>query len=239
MALLEAHHLRKTYHTASRTVEAIKDVSFALHEGETIGILGPSGCGKTTIGQIVAGLIEADKGSVYYRGDKIKYPLKGNQRKEIQIIFQHPEMSLNPKYPLMQSFREISSRYHLHMDNESLLSYIKGFGLYEEHLHRRPIQLSGGELQRATVARIMLLEPKIIVLDEPTSMLDAISQAHVIQLMKKIQADKGVSYIYITHNWQLAQFMCDSVYRLEDGRLLAEGCGEADNSLDYKAVFRY
>lgn len=219
MPMLEAEHLQKTYRTNVREVTALRDVSFTLEEGETIGILGPSGSGKSTIGQIVTGLLPADRGVIRYQGELLRFPLRGQTRREIQILFQHPEISLNPKYCLMQGFRELYRRYQIHFDTGEFYDYLAAFGLYREHMERRPVQLSGGELQRTMIARIMLLRPRLIVLDEPTSMLDAISQAQVLRMLKDLQGERRVSYIYITHNRALAQFMCHRIYRLQDGIL--------------------
>lgn len=222
MPLLEVRGLKKTYCTNARRVEVLKDCSFTVENGETVGILGPSGSGKSTIGQIVAGLTAAGQGEIFYQGAPLYYPLRGKERREIQIIFQHPEVSFNPKYPLEQSFREICQRYDLCMTRESLLRYLSEFGLYQEHMERRPLQLSGGELQRAMVARVMLLEPRLIVLDEPTSMLDTISQAQVLRMLQRLQQRRQVSYIYITHSRCLAEHMCRRIYYLDSGQLREE-----------------
>ena len=197
MALLEVVSLRKTYRTSMRRVEVLTDASFTVEAGETIGILGPSGSGKSTIGQIVTGLIRADSGTIRYRNEELHYPLRSYQRKEIQILFQHPEVSFNPKYRLEQGFQEICRHYDLRMTRRELLDYLADFGLYREHLERHPIQLSGGELQRAMVARVMLLDPKLIVLDE-------------------------VSYLYITHRRCLADHLCQRIYYLDGGQLREE-----------------
>lgn len=219
MALLEAESLRKTYRTTTRQVEVLTGASFTVGIGETIGILGPSGSGKSTIGQIITGLIRADSGIIRYRGAELHYPLRGNHRREIQILFQHPEVSFNPKYRLEQSFQEICRHYNLGLSRQALLDYLADFGLYQEHLERRPLQLSGGELQRAMVARVMLLNPSLIVLDEPTSMLDTISQAQVLCMLEDLQRQRQVSYIYITHSRCLAEHLCQRIYHLGGGQL--------------------
>lgn len=196
---------------------SIKKANFYIDEGETIGILGDSGSGKSTIGQIIAGLIKRDKGNIIYKSQELDYPLKGNIRREIQIIFQHPEVSFNPRLKLVNSLKEPYKMFNISYSNNILCEHIKKFGLYEEHLNRYPYQLSGGELQRAAIARIMVIKPRLIVLDEPTSMLDAISQAQIIKLLKEVQKEQNISYLYITHNMSLADYMCDRIYRIEDG----------------------
>ncbi len=222
MTLLDVISLKKTYHTSMRRVEVLTDVSFTVGTGETIGILGPSGSGKSTIGQLVAGLIRADSGTIRYRDEELHYPLHGHLRKEIQILFQHPEVSFNPKYRLEQGFQEVCRHYGLKMSRQELQDYLSDFGLYREHLDRYPSQLSGGELQRAMIARIMLLDPKLIVLDEPTSMLDTISQAQVLRMLEALQRQRQVSYLYITHNRCLAEHLCRRIYYLDGGQLQEE-----------------
>lgn len=222
MPLLEVIGLKKTYYTSSRRVEALKGASFSVSPGETVGILGPSGSGKSTIGQIVTGLTVADGGQILYQGAPLRFPLRGEHRREIQILFQHPEISFNPKYQLDQGFKEICRHYKLTLSRSDLLDYLACFGLYQEHLERRPLQLSGGELQRAMVARVMLLDPQLIVLDEPTSMLDTISQAQVLRMLQRLQQQRQVSYIYITHSRCLAEHMCQRIYHLDGGQLCEE-----------------
>lgn len=217
--LIRAEKLAKTYVTGRRRNEAVREATFDIGEGETTGILGISGSGKSTIGQMVAGLLSADGGHVYYQNRMLRYPLRGADRRSIQIIFQHPEVSFNPRYRLMQAFKEVSRLYRTDMNRAALIRRLKSYGLYEEHLARYPYQLSGGELQRAAIARVVMAEPQLIILDEPTSMLDPISQAQIIDMLRKIQDENKISYLYITHNMQLAELMCSRLYVMEEGIL--------------------
>lgn len=140
-------------------------------------LFGDSGSGKSTIGMIAAGLLRPTSGEVYYKEKSFSYPLRGQNRKEIQMLFQHPEVSFNPKVKLQNAMQEAGCFTEKNMERGELLHYLEGFGIYFEHLERYPSQLGGGELQRLALARAMLMRPKILILDEPTSMLDVISQA--------------------------------------------------------------
>ena len=221
--LIKADHITKKY--KSRTGDkkpfyALKSVSLEIGQGQTIGLLGESGSGKSTLGQIVAGLTHADGGEIYYHDKKVIFPLKGEQRKKIQILFQHPEVSFNPMLPLKKSMEE---PYHVckkECSRQILIEDIEKFGLHEEHLERRPMELSGGELQRAALARILVMEPEIIVLDEPTSMLDVITQAQIIQFLKKYQQQYNTSYLFITHDKILARQICDQIYEIYAGKMI-------------------
>ena len=219
MPILEVEQLQKSYGKKENRKNVLENVSFYLKEGETIGIWGSSGSGKSTIGKILTGLEKKDSGKIIYQEKELHYPLRNQNRKDIQILFQHPEVSFNPKYRIEQGFHEVYRKCKLDFSREQLLLYLEKFGLYQEHIERKPVQLSGGELQRAMIARVMLLSPKILVLDEPTSMLDPISQAQVLRMLEKIQKKTGVTYIYITHNKYLAKKMCKRIYHLEHGHL--------------------
>ena len=123
------------------------------------------------------------------------YPLRGPARRRIQILFQHPEVAFNPKLRLIDSMREPYRLFHLPYTRQGLCDYLERYGIYEEHLDRFPAELSGGELQRLALARAMLMDPSFLVLDEPTSMLDVISQAQMIHLLQEIQQEREVGYL--------------------------------------------
>ncbi|MDO4453106.1 MAG: dipeptide/oligopeptide/nickel ABC transporter ATP-binding protein [Eubacteriales bacterium] len=224
MSILEVEQLKKSYGKKENQKNVLEDVSFYLKEGETIGIWGISGSGKSTIGKILTGLEKKDSGRIIYQEKELRYPLRNQNRKDIQILFQHPEVSFNPKYKIEQGFHEVYRKCKLNFSRVQLLLYLEKFGLYQEHIERKPAQLSGGELQRAMIARVMLLSPKILVLDEPTSMLDPISQAQILRMLERIQKKTGVAYIYITHNKYLAKEMCKRIYHLEHGHLQEISC---------------
>ncbi|MGQ9532754.1 MAG: ABC transporter ATP-binding protein [Desulfotomaculales bacterium] len=223
--LLEARGLGKTYRIGwirKRTVRVIGEASLFVNAGETVGLVGESGSGKTTLGLLLTGLLRPDEGRVFFRGKDLA-GLAPAERKEfrrrVQIIFQHPETAFNPRWKLLRSLAEPYRLHGIPFAPEALLEHLKTVGLYAEHLSRYPSQLSGGELQRAAIARVMVLKPEFVVLDEPTSMLDAITQAQIIRLLQELQEQKGVAYLFISHDLELARLFCRRLYRLHEGRL--------------------
>ena len=221
--ILEARGLTKRFRSREegrRNFTAVDGASLSLHPGETLGLLGESGSGKSTLGQMLVGLIRPDEGSVLYRGGTLPFPFRGLPRQKIQILFQHPEVSFNPQLTLRQSLSEpFRLRKQLATD-EALTACIARFGLYPEHLERRPGALSGGELQRAALARVLVMEPEVILLDEPTSMLDVITQAQIVDFLRRYQEETGTSYIFITHSTSLAEQVCRRIVRVKEGKLL-------------------
>lgn len=218
--LLELSEVTKRYRAGGPPV--VDHVNLTLDAGETLAVFGDSGSGKSTIGQIVAGILPASSGQISFQGREVRYPLRGEVRRSIQILFQHPEVSFNPKMKLIDSLREPYRFYRLPYSRQGLIEYLAPFGIYAEHLDRTPAQLSGGELQRMALARVLLVEPQLIVLDEPTSMLDAISQAQVIGLLQRVQRERRIAYLFISHDRALCGRFCHRLLRLEDGRLREE-----------------
>ena len=200
-------------------VSVIENGDIAIDAGETVGLVGESGSGKTTMGRILAGLIRADSGLVEYDGTPLRFPFQRGIRRSIQILFQQPEVSFNPRLPLVTSLTEPYRLLGKRVDRRALLKDIGRFGLYEEHLDRFPAELSGGELQRAALARILVFQPRFIVLDEPTSMLDAISQVHLIELLMREQRENGTAFLFITHNMELAKRICHRIDAMENRRI--------------------
>lgn len=218
--LMRGEGLSKTFHQSQKhSVHAVREADIEIHAGETVGILGESGSGKSTLGQMLVGLQPASKGKIFYRNEEISYPYKGQVRQQIQILFQHPEVSFNPQLTMIKSLREPYMLYHKPFSREILLEDLYRFGLYAEHLDRLPGTLSGGELQRAALARILTLNPELIILDEPTSMLDAISQAQMIDILRTIQKEQNTAYLFITHNLALCKAFADRIYIMKDGVL--------------------
>ena len=193
--------------------------SISLQKGKTLGLLGQSGSGKSTLGQMMVGLLKPDSGELFFHGKLLSYPIQGQARRRIQILFQHPEVSFNPQLTLRQSLVEPFKLMGKPFDDGAILSVIEPFGLHAEHLARYPGELSGGELQRAALARVTVLEPEMILLDEPTSMLDVITQAQMIDFLRRYQQQHQTAYLFITHSTALAEQFCDEIVNMEDGRL--------------------
>lgn len=218
--LLRTERLTKKYRGARGP--AVDGADLTLRRGETVGLFGESGSGKSTLGLMVAGLLKPTSGRILLDGVPIAMPYRGESRRRIQILFQHPETSFNPALILLKSMVEPYAIYNLPYSMEGLLESLARYGLYEEHLYRTPGQLSGGELQRAALARILTIGPGLIVLDEPTSMLDVITQVQIINLLKAHQREHGTAYLLVSHNRVLCEKTCDRLYRVEKGSFSEE-----------------
>ena len=225
MTLLRTEHLTKTYASGlfrrNRT-PALQDVSITIGPGETVGIYGKSGGGKTTLAGLVAGILPATGGRIYWEDQPVSAPYRGALRRAIQMVDQHPEEAFDPRWSLEKSLLEPYRVHHMPFDRDRFRDLLAQVGLYEEHLHRDLGSLSGGELQRAALARALSMEPRLLLLDEPTSMLDAISQAQILQILKEYQARHGTAYLLITHDLAVMRHMCSRCYFLADGRITGE-----------------
>lgn len=199
-------------------------ISFVVEKGATLGLFGQSGSGKSTLGRCIVHLEQPTSGVVtILESDLFSLGSKKlrSLRPSFQMIFQHPEISLNPRMTLAESVAEpLMVHKGLSLDGalDDCRFLISRVGLRDEHLARYPHQLSGGEVQRAVLARIFSLKPKLVVADEPTSMLDVSVQAQVLGLMKDLQKDTGVSYVFITHDPDVMSVMCDSMLWLDKGK---------------------
>ena len=218
--LISAENISFSYRNGSAVNHVLDGVSLSIDSGETVGILGKSGCGKSTFGQVLCGLRKPASGSIVYNGNRLSYPLKSPLRREIQVLFQHPENSFNPRITIYKSLKEIYKLYKLPFSDDVLHKMLEPFGIYEEHMHRLPAQLSGGELQRIALARVLLAKPKLIVLDEPTSMLDSISQAQIIHMLMEIQQSLGIAYLFITHSELLCEYASDRVFTISNKKIV-------------------
>ncbi len=218
--MLRVDKLTKAYRITRREkLTAVKEVSFEIKQGETLGLVGDSGSGKSTIGQMICGLLKPTSGEIRFKGQRLKYPMQKDIRRSIQILFQHPEISFNPKLKIYDSMKEPYILYKNSRSRQDIIDDIVGMGLKEEHLFRYPRELSGGELQRMALARVLAVQPELIVLDEPTSMLDVVSQAQIIGILKEYQKKHHTSYLFISHHLILAKQFCSRMLRIQDGAI--------------------
>nr|WP_319473842.1 oligopeptide/dipeptide ABC transporter ATP-binding protein [uncultured Sphaerochaeta sp.] len=230
--LLEVQHLSKRFESKGVTVHAVSDVSFSIQEGQTIGIVGESGCGKTTLGRSIVRAIEASEGSVIYKtasGEKVDF-LKLNAkelkpiRKEIQMIFQDPYSSLDPRMSVLDIISEPLKANYPKMkktEREKLVMEIaEKTGLNPSYLKRYPHAFSGGQRQRIGIARALILNPRLIVCDEAVSALDVSIQAQVINLLKELQGEMGLTYIFISHDLSVVEYISDQVGVMYLGKLI-------------------
>ena len=198
----------------------LNDISLNLESGKTIGLLGTSGSGKSTCGKIAAGLIKPAKGSVTFHSEKFaSLPRRDKNRTKVQMIFQHAEVSFNPRLTLESSMAEGYKLSGKKYSFQALCDMAESFGIYSDQLKRYPQQLSGGELQRLAIARALLYDPEVLILDEATTMLDVITQAQIMKMLKKQQEERSLAYLLITHDRPLTQIMCDKILEIENGNV--------------------
>ncbi|WP_299680045.1 ABC transporter ATP-binding protein [uncultured Dokdonia sp.] len=238
--LLEVHNVAKTYISktglfgTSRIVKAVDDVSFSLYEGETLGLVGESGCGKSTLGNAILQLDRASEGAILYKGEDITH-LRGKAlralRKEIQIIFQDPYASLNPRLTVGQAIIEPMEVHKLFSSKEArkekALAIMKRVGLDSSHFNRYPHEFSGGQRQRIGIARTIAVQPKLIICDESVSALDISVQAQVLNLLNELKQDFKFTYIFISHDLAVVKYMADQLVVMNKGKI--EEIGEADH----------
>lgn len=236
--LLEVRALHKTYKSKkgiwakTQLVQAVNAVNLSVYPGESLGLVGESGSGKSTIGRILVGLEQAEKGQIFYEGKDISGFDKKQWRKlnrEIQIIFQDPYGSLNPRISVGESIAEVL-RVNQHLKKEqareAAISLLEKVGLLRDYAKRYPHEFSGGQRQRIGIARALALQPKFMVCDESVSALDVSVQAQILNLLNDLKDEFGFTYLFISHDLQVVRYFCDRVVVLKNGELLEEGLAE-------------
>ncbi|OGO40973.1 MAG: peptide ABC transporter substrate-binding protein [Chloroflexi bacterium RBG_16_58_14] len=207
-------------------VQAVDDVSFTIREGETVGLVGESGCGKTTVGRTMLRLIEPTSGSVTFNGVEV-LKLRGKEMKEMrrnmQIIFQDPYASLDPRAPIGESIAEGLKIHNIGTSREryeTTITMLRKVGLEDYHSRRYPHEFSGGQRQRIGIARALALQPKFIVADEPVSALDVSIQSQVLNILKDLQREFGLTYLFIAHNLSVVEHISDRVAVMYLGKMV-------------------
>ncbi|WP_370302302.1 ABC transporter ATP-binding protein [Pseudooceanicola sp.] len=209
-------------------VRAVEDVSFDVAQGETLAIVGESGCGKSTIGRTLLRLIEATAGSVRLEGEHVLNQPEAKMReirKQMQIIFQDPFGSLNPRMTVSETLAEPLLLHGLATAKdvrEKVSNLLETCGLQPWHAERYPHEFSGGQRQRVGIARALATRPKLIVCDEPVSALDVSVQAHIVNLLKDLQQQFGIGYVFISHDLAVVRHMADRVAVVYLGRIVEE-----------------
>jgi oligopeptide transport system ATP-binding protein len=244
-ALLDVSHLKKTFRLRSgglapaKLVQAVSDVSLAIRRGETFGLVGESGCGKSTLGRMILKICEPDSGRILFDGVDITHLGAAGMRpfrRRMQMIFQDPYASLNPRFTVGDTVREPMEIHHLCGRKESeerVRLLLETVGLKNDHIQRYPHEFSGGQRQRIGIMRALAPEPDFIVCDEPFSALDVSIQAQIINLLERIQDEKDIAYLMITHNLTAVRHISHQVGVMYLGRLVE--CGPAQEVCGHPA----
>jgi peptide/nickel transport system ATP-binding protein len=224
--LVEARGLVKEYGARHRVVN---DVSFSIHKGETLGLVGESGSGKSTVARMLLRLVEPTEGEVRYEGRDLlaasSQEMRG-MRRRMQIVFQDPYAALNPRMRVREILAE---PFAIHNERPAeglatrLAEMLRIVGMDGSALDRFPHEFSGGQRQRINIARALALRPEFLVLDEPVSALDVSVAAQVVNLLRELQRDNGLTYLFISHSMPLVRYLCDHVAVMHRGRLVEVG----------------
>lgn len=223
---VEVRNLKKYYKTGRGTVHAVDDVSFSIERGKTLGVVGESGCGKSTLGRMLVHLEESTSGSIFFDGQDVT-EAKGKKlydfREHAKMIFQDPYSSLNPRYTVEDSIKEtleISHRYSRQEVENKTIEIMDLVGIAPRLRMSYPHELDGGRRQRVGIARALALDPEFIVCDEPVSALDVSIQAQILNLLKKLQQERNLTYMFITHDLSVVKHISDSICVMYLGQLV-------------------
>ncbi|GEP19020.1 ABC transporter ATP-binding protein [Pediococcus argentinicus] len=233
--ILEVKHLKQYFNVGKKDeVHAVDDVSFDIYEGETFGLVGESGSGKTTTGRGIIRLLDPTDGQVMFEGRDVA-SIKSKKdlmsfRREMQMIFQDPYASLNPRMKVKDIVAEGIDIHHLAKNDADRTKQVEDLletvGLNKDHSSRYPNEFSGGQRQRIGIARALAVQPKFIIADEPISALDVSIQAQVVNLMKELQHERGLTYLFIAHDLSMVKYISDRIGVMHYGKLLEIGPAE-------------
>ncbi|WPB87796.1 ABC transporter ATP-binding protein [Streptomyces malaysiensis] len=234
-ALVEVEHIEKVFNSGSRTVRAVDDASLVVRDGESVGIVGESGSGKTTLARMLVGLETPTAGDIRIDGISVRdWRALGDQdrrklRKTVQMVFQDPYSSLNPMRSIGWTLKEaITTHQSGPADIAGRVSdLLESVGLHREYAQRRPSALSGGERQRIAIARALAAGPRLLICDEPVSALDMSVQAQILNLLEHLRTERGISYLFITHDLSIVRQASDFLYVMNGGRVVESGPTEA------------
>ena len=232
--ILEVKHLKQYFGKKDQPVKAVDDISFDIRQGEVLGLVGESGSGKSTTGRAIIGLNDITDGEIYFEGKPIHNLTKPKDKKalarKIQMIFQDPYASLNPRMTVSEIIGEgfdIHSMYQNKKERKERITHLlEVVGLNREHANRYAHEFSGGQRQRIGIARALALEPEFIIADEPISALDVSIQAQVVNLLKRLQVERNLTYLFIAHDLSMVKYISDRIAVMYHGKILELGTAD-------------
>lgn len=224
--LLEIHELNKSFSKSGQKIEAVRDFSCSLENGQCMGIVGESGSGKSTVAGLITGFIKPECGEIIYDNEKLLSSGRKAQlqRKTMQMIFQNPISSLNPHMTILANLKE-AAVYYEKIDDKDFFAKASEelihLGLSYEYLSRYPRELSGGECQRVAIAKALIRRPKLLICDEITSALDVCVQAEIIKYLIELKSS-GISILFITHDLSITRQLCDRIIVMQNGGIVEQ-----------------
>jgi len=227
MALIDIENLEVTFGGSGRLVRALAGVSLAVEEEESFGIVGESGSGKSTVLRALCGLAPVTGGRISIAGQPVSTPRDPAFYRRVQMVFQDPYASLHPRHTVDRVLSEPLAIHGFDHTENRVEQALEDVGLGAGFRFRYPHQLSGGQRQRVAIARALILEPRVILLDEPTSALDASIQAEVLNLLDRLRAERGLTYVLVSHDLAVVSHMCDRLVVMQSGEVVEELTREA------------
>jgi oligopeptide/dipeptide ABC transporter ATP-binding protein len=224
--LLRVENLHKHFKEGRHIIHAVNGVTFDINSGEAVGLVGESGCGKTTIARCILRLEKPTSGRIIFNGQDLSELSTGklrSLRRHFQMVFQDPSASLNPRLTISRTLREPLQLHGLFRDEDQLHDAINRVNLELDHLKRYPHQLSGGQKQRVGIARAIMTHPGFVILDEPTSSLDMSLRIHIIVLLRRLQEELNMTYLFISHDLSTVRHLCNRVLVMYLGQIVEMG----------------
>ncbi len=230
--LLEMKDMKKYYpvkkvrNGEDIVVKAVDQIDLVVEQGEIIGLVGESGCGKSTLGKTILKLHDITAGNIYFHGEDITNYTENQMRplrEKIQIIFQDPYASLNPKKKVIQSVMaplNVTGKYTEEEKMKKVIDIMREVGLSEKFLDKYPHEMSGGQRQRVVIARALINDPELVICDEPVSALDVSVRSQVLNLLKDLQRDRNLTYLFISHDLSVVEYLCDKIAVMYLGRIM-------------------
>ncbi len=222
MALIEVDNLSVTFNAKGRLVHAVQNVSLSVNAKESFGLVGESGSGKSTILRAICGLAPVTGGSIRIDGKPIVAPRAAAFARQVQMVFQDPYASLHPRHTIDRTLSEPLAIHGIGNPDARVMQALNDVGLPAAFRFRFPHQLSGGQRQRVAIARALMLQPQILLLDEPTSALDASVQAETLNLLNRLRSERGLTFLMVSHDLAVIDYMCDRVLVMQNGRAVEE-----------------